>query len=199
MPHSTQVAGYAAIHGGDDRYIGNIFLGGDPALAYGPTVTRPGERAGYGTAGYDGHPASLEDYLALVADPTRGDHERFKDVKQPVFIRDNVYAAGAKAIRGRAGGDRPRRQRRHRRRSSTKAPRSTWSATCRPISTTSASAPSAEPTSNASASSTPTSRNPTAPRSSWPPTWSGPTRPDRLLPARPDHRPRLGQPRIRVW
>ena len=42
VPHSTQVAGYAAILGGDDRYIGNIFLGGDPALAYGPTVTRPG-------------------------------------------------------------------------------------------------------------------------------------------------------------
>ena len=36
-PHSTQVAGYAAIHGGDDRHIGNIFLGGDAALAYGPT------------------------------------------------------------------------------------------------------------------------------------------------------------------
>ena len=29
VPHSTQVAGYAAIHGGDDRHIGNIFLGGD--------------------------------------------------------------------------------------------------------------------------------------------------------------------------
>jgi hypothetical protein len=37
----------------------------------------------------------MEDYLALVADPTRGDHERFLDVKQPVYIRDNVYAAGA--------------------------------------------------------------------------------------------------------
>ena len=59
--------------------------------------------AGYGTVGYDGHPASLEAYLALVADPTRGDHERFKDVKQPVFIRDNVYAAGAKAFEAEQG------------------------------------------------------------------------------------------------
>ena len=97
VPHSTQVAGYAAILGGDDRYIGNIFLGGDPALAYGRSSQT--KRAGpYGTVGYDGHPPSLEAYLALVADPTRGDHERFKDVKQPVFIRDNVYAAGAKAF-----------------------------------------------------------------------------------------------------
>ena len=48
-PHSTQVAGYAAIHGGDDRYVGNIFLGGDASLAYGPT-SRAGITAGYGTA-----------------------------------------------------------------------------------------------------------------------------------------------------
>ena len=97
MPHSTQVAGYAAIHGGDDRYIGNIFLGGDPASAYGPT-SRFGDGVGYGTAGYDGHPASLEDYIAQVDDPSRGDHERFMGVKQPVYIRDNVYALGAGAF-----------------------------------------------------------------------------------------------------
>jgi len=58
---------------------------------------------GHGTAGYDGHPPSLEAYLALVADPTRGDHERFRDVKQPVFIRDNVYVAGAKAYEAEQG------------------------------------------------------------------------------------------------
>jgi hypothetical protein len=104
VPHSTQVAGYAAIRGGDDRHIGNIFLGGDPALAYGPN-RQPGQRTtDYGTAGYDGHPASLEAYLELVADPTRGDHQRFAEIKQPVFIRDNVYAAGAKAYEAEKGG-----------------------------------------------------------------------------------------------
>ena len=35
VSHSTQVAGYAASHGGDDRRIGNLFLG-DPARAHGP-------------------------------------------------------------------------------------------------------------------------------------------------------------------
>jgi hypothetical protein len=94
VPHSTQVAGYAAIHGGDDRYIGNVFLGGDPASAYGPT-SRFGDGVGNGTAGYDGHPASLAEYMAQVDDPSRGDHERFMGVKQPVWIRDNVYALGA--------------------------------------------------------------------------------------------------------
>ena len=95
-PHSTQVAGYAAIHGGDDRQVGNIFLGGDLAGAYGPE-SRHVPCTGYGTAGYDGHPASLVDYLAQVNDPTRGDHERFADVKQPVYVRDNVYAGGSSA------------------------------------------------------------------------------------------------------
>ncbi|GAA1845521.1 right-handed parallel beta-helix repeat-containing protein [Microlunatus capsulatus] len=98
VPHSTQVAGYAAITGGDDRYVGNLFLADDPALAYAPGSRRPGRReVGYGTAVYDGHPASLEDYLDQVSDPTKGDHERFAHVQQPVYIRDNVYAPGATA------------------------------------------------------------------------------------------------------
>jgi hypothetical protein len=38
----------------------------------------------------------MEDYLALVGDPSRGDHQRFLGVKQPVYIHDNVYAGGAR-------------------------------------------------------------------------------------------------------
>src|SRR5918993_5676145 len=38
VPHSTHVAGYAAIHGGDDRHIGNIFLGADATQAYGASA-----------------------------------------------------------------------------------------------------------------------------------------------------------------
>jgi hypothetical protein len=108
VPHSTQVAGYAAIHGGDDRHIGNIFLGGDATQAYSASA-RSGsfpnrlERAEYGTVGYNGHPASMEDYLALVGDPSRGDHQRFLGVKQPVHIRDNVYAGGAKPFEDEQG------------------------------------------------------------------------------------------------
>ncbi len=102
VPHSTQVAGYAAIHGGDDRHIGNIYLGGDPAEAYDPAA-RPELKPAHGTVGYNGHPASMEDYLELVGDPTRGDHQRFMGVKQPVYIRDNVYAAGAKPYEAEKG------------------------------------------------------------------------------------------------
>ena len=32
-----------------------------------------------------------------MSDPTKGDHERFAHVQQPVYIRDNVYAPGATA------------------------------------------------------------------------------------------------------
>ena len=44
-PHSTQVSGYAVICGGDDRYIGNLFLGGDADLAFRPgsDATRAGD------------------------------------------------------------------------------------------------------------------------------------------------------------
>jgi hypothetical protein len=102
VPHSTQIAGYAAILAGDDRLIGNIFLGGDTNQAYGATK-RPNQTVGYGTAGYDGHPASLHDYIAQVDDPSKGDHERYAGVKQPVYIRDNAYAGNASAYENESG------------------------------------------------------------------------------------------------
>ncbi|HEX3198906.1 MAG TPA: right-handed parallel beta-helix repeat-containing protein [Propionibacteriaceae bacterium] len=102
VPHSTKVAGYAAIYGGDDRYIGNIFLGGDATQAYGPN-SKSGNDIGYGTAGYNGHPTSMEEYRELTGDPTRGDHRRFMNVNQPVYIRDNVYAIGAEPFKAEEG------------------------------------------------------------------------------------------------
>jgi hypothetical protein len=95
-PHSTQVAGYALIPGGDDRYVGNLFVGGDPEAAYGPHAHGVGPAIG-GTAGYDEYPASFDEYLARVNDqPPGSDHRRFHGVKQAVYARENVYAAGAR-------------------------------------------------------------------------------------------------------
>ena len=102
VPHSTQVAGYAAILAGDDRYIGNVFLGEGDSDAFGASA-RFGHAAGRGTALYNGHPASLADYLSLTGDPSRGDHMRFAGVKQPVYIRDNVYATGAEPYESEHG------------------------------------------------------------------------------------------------
>src|SRR3954466_12161006 len=95
VPHSTQVAGYAAILGGDDRYIGNVFLGGDASGAYGSTA-RFGQTAGHGTAVYEGHPTTFPEYLGRIDEQPPGDHTRFPGVKQPVYLRSNVYAGGAR-------------------------------------------------------------------------------------------------------
>ncbi|MET0426083.1 MAG: right-handed parallel beta-helix repeat-containing protein, partial [Actinoplanes sp.] len=97
-PHSTQVAGYAVIFGGDDRFVGNLFVGGRPDEAYAPGA--PGVATG--TSGYDGHPASFEDYLKRVSEQPPGDHKRFLGVQQPVYARQNVYAAGARPFDGEA-------------------------------------------------------------------------------------------------
>ena len=105
VPHSTEVAGYAVIYGADDRWWGNVFLGngGDPAnigAAYGTTaLSQPfGEitRVGYGTAVYDGHPASFDEYLAAIHASLPGDLNVFLDKRQPAYVRSNVYLAGAR-------------------------------------------------------------------------------------------------------
>jgi Right handed beta helix region/Protein of unknown function (DUF1565) len=98
-PHSTHVAGYAFIIGGDDRWVGNLFVGGDAATAYGPGREGAGPALA-GTAGYDGYPASFEEYLARIAAQPPGDHQRFLDVKQPVYARGNVYASSAAPFAG---------------------------------------------------------------------------------------------------
>jgi hypothetical protein len=99
LPHSTQVAGYAVVVSGDDRWVGNIFLGGDVATAYGLDAEGVAP-ALFGTVGYDGYPASFEQYLARIAEQPPGDHKRFLGILQAVYARGNVYAAGARPFDG---------------------------------------------------------------------------------------------------
>ncbi|HST65583.1 MAG TPA: right-handed parallel beta-helix repeat-containing protein, partial [Mycobacteriales bacterium] len=99
VPHSTQVAGYAVIYGADDRYVGNLFLGGDLARAYAPGADHEGA-VGYGLEAYQGHPTTFTDYLARVAAQPAGDHQRFPGVPQPVYARGNVHAGGARPSDG---------------------------------------------------------------------------------------------------
>jgi hypothetical protein len=82
-PHSTDTAGYAFVYGGDDRFFGNIFIGGKT-----PDVV--------GTAMYKGCPVSLEEYIKLVDNlDMKSDLEVFEKVEQPAYIADNVYLNGA--------------------------------------------------------------------------------------------------------
>jgi hypothetical protein len=75
--------------------VGNVFLGGNLDRAYAPG-SRFHETAGYGLGVYEEHPATFAEYLARIAARPEGDHQRFPGVMQPVYLRDNVYAAGAR-------------------------------------------------------------------------------------------------------
>ncbi len=99
VPHSTQVAGYAVIYGADDRYVGNVFLGGDVERAYAPDA-RFREAPGHGLETYQGHPATFAEYLRRIDEQPMGDHDRFPPVKQPLYARDNVYAGGSRPSDG---------------------------------------------------------------------------------------------------
>lgn len=94
-PHSTQVAGYAVICGGDDRCIGNVFLGAEADQAFAPGSLGH-QLATYGSHGWDGCPPTFADYLAVVT-RVEGDHQRFGGHHQAVWIHHNAYAGGARA------------------------------------------------------------------------------------------------------
>ena len=99
VPHSTQVAGYAVIYGGDDRYVGNLFLGGELDRAYAPGQDYEGA-VGFGLEAYQGHPTTFADYLRRIDEQPAGDHQRFPGVRQPVYLRGNVHAGGARPSDG---------------------------------------------------------------------------------------------------
>jgi len=100
VAHSTQVAGFAAIAGGDDRFLANVFLAGNKDYAY-PHGSALAAQASFGTSGYDAFPPSMEDFMAGL-DMSLGDHERYHAVLRPVMIDENVYAQGATPYRHEA-------------------------------------------------------------------------------------------------
>ncbi|WP_431836650.1 DUF1565 domain-containing protein [Cellulomonas sp. Y8] len=99
VPHSTQVAGYAFVYGGDDRYAGNLFVGARHGV-YGPDAPMllpdfPPESNG--THAYDGAPGSWAEYTERIGVGTgAGDHSRFHLERQPAYVWSNAYADGAR-------------------------------------------------------------------------------------------------------
>ena len=71
LPHSTQVAGFSVIAGGDDRWVGNLFLGGNLDDAYLPGGPHH-ETSGYGTSAYDEFPGSDEEYRCAAGSADHG-------------------------------------------------------------------------------------------------------------------------------
>ncbi len=81
LPHSTKIAGFSFVYGGDDRFYNNIFIGADGL-------------EGVGTSHYKNYTVSLEEYIENVHKKP-GDAEVFNLVEQPVYINNNAYFAGA--------------------------------------------------------------------------------------------------------
>ncbi len=85
FPHDTFVAGSMLVYGGDDRIIGNMFVGADS-----------------GTEGYKGYPAMCECKLGDGSDsPFHGG-----EVALPTDIRGNVYVGGASSCDNEIDGQR---------------------------------------------------------------------------------------------
>jgi len=85
LPHSTLVAGFMNILGGDDRYYGNILLGNgtpDKVMTQGNSI-------------YDKH-LTREEYIETLEPGIKPiSIYKFTVTPQPVYINDNVYAKNA--------------------------------------------------------------------------------------------------------
>lgn len=84
-PHSTDVTGFSATFGGDDRFYQNIFVGGQTSDVVGTSI-------------YNEFTTSLEEFMQEVAKLEPCDHEGFFTINQPVYINNNVYVNGAEAF-----------------------------------------------------------------------------------------------------
>jgi len=94
-PHSTDVAGFAVVYGGDDRFFENLFIGGGKHL----DSYHGGVAEAVGTSMYDNNLSSLEEYIEAIhkidqVNPS--DHRLFNDTEQPVYIAGNTYLGDTK-------------------------------------------------------------------------------------------------------
>ena len=86
LSHSTEVKGTAVVYGGDDRYFNNIFVGGEPDEGW-----------KCGTELYNGFTSSMEEYIEKTS-VYLSDPDKVSGVRQPVYINNNSYLAGAKGF-----------------------------------------------------------------------------------------------------
>lgn len=91
FPHSTEVAGYAPVYGGDDRVFNNLFLGIAEDAEVNGTL-----RYRNLSANYDAFPTP-EEYWKKIRESgiPLHDHRLHTDTPQPVWIADNAYSGHA--------------------------------------------------------------------------------------------------------
>ncbi len=88
-PHSTNIAGYAFVYGGDDRIINNIIIGNEPVSEY----------CGYFGALFDAYSTESEYKTSIESSDRACDHETFFAIPQPVWVSENAYSGYAEPYR----------------------------------------------------------------------------------------------------
>lgn len=95
FPHSTAVAGFAFVYGGDDRFYHNIFLAADPL---------PSEEYTYFGSACDKHTTPQQYMDTLRQWGTRNDCAKYFNVLQPMVFSGNVYGPLAAPFRAEEDG-----------------------------------------------------------------------------------------------
>ena len=90
LPHSTEVAGFAPVYGGDDRVLNNIILG--TQAPYSGVLAYMG-------ALYNKYTTQNERIERIRAQGTREDLPKFVQTPQPVYISGNAYAGYSSPFR----------------------------------------------------------------------------------------------------
>ena len=86
FPHSTAVAGYAEVYGGDDRYLNNIFIGrGDDGFDYLAEFTESCNKLS--------DPATYRERIDAEVEKTGFvDHGIVGKIPQPLWMEENAYS-----------------------------------------------------------------------------------------------------------
>ncbi len=95
FPHTTQIAGCSLTLGGDHRVYNNLLLG-KKETSY-ESSKNPYNRTGHMGEVYDLY-SSPDEYPTRLQEQT-GDHTKYHQVPQPVWVEENVYAGYARPFR----------------------------------------------------------------------------------------------------
>ena len=88
-PHSTEVAGYAFVYGGDDRVINNVIIGNEKST----------EQLEYFGKALDEYSVPEEYMTEIQKIGIRHGHDKYLKVMQPVWVSENAYSGFAKPFR----------------------------------------------------------------------------------------------------
>ncbi|MBR2474587.1 MAG: right-handed parallel beta-helix repeat-containing protein [Clostridia bacterium] len=90
-PHTTQIAGYAFVYGGDDRILNNIVVGHEKLS---------NKTLGYFGDCMDAYTNGMDAYLEQTrAISVTKDHQKYFEISQPVWCEGNAYAGITKPYR----------------------------------------------------------------------------------------------------